>query len=274
MSGDWIKIEAATPDKPEVWLIADLLNIDPDAAFGKLFRVWKWFDEHTEDGNAPSVTKQLLNRLVGVTDFCSAMLQADWLLEADGMIWLPNFEKHNGATAKKRANNAKRVAKHRASSGDTPETPSKQNGNAQGVTDALSKEEKRREEKKDKSSKSKNYIFDEQHMKVAEWMRDRVQEVAPKQKEPNIESWSNTIRLMEKKDGLSLKEICSVFDWANKDSFWFSNILSPDKLREKFGELHANMTKKGQPKYAAKTQHNVDVLKKFMGDDDESSEQG
>ena len=31
MAGDWIKFESSTSDKPEVWMISDLLGIDPDA---------------------------------------------------------------------------------------------------------------------------------------------------------------------------------------------------------------------------------------------------
>jgi DNA replication protein DnaT len=40
MAGDWIKILAATPDKPEVFALAQRLGIDADAALGKLVRVW------------------------------------------------------------------------------------------------------------------------------------------------------------------------------------------------------------------------------------------
>lgn len=142
MSGDWAKVELNTPDKPEVWQIAEILDIDPDAAFGKVFRIWAWFDEHTEDGNAPSVTKKLLDRKVGVTGFCESMLQAGWMTEFEGVITLTNFGKHNGETAKKRANTAKRVSQHRANTSSTA-------CNAQSVTSALAREEKRREEKKD-----------------------------------------------------------------------------------------------------------------------------
>lgn len=149
MAGDWIKVECATPDKPEVWMMANTLGIDPDAVFGKVFRIWSWFDEHSEDGNAPSVTKMLLDRKVCVTGFCEVMLQAGWLVEEEGYIRLPNFDRHNGATAKKRANTAKRVAKSRSNAGkDKTETQEKQDCNAQGVTEALAKEEKRREEYK------------------------------------------------------------------------------------------------------------------------------
>ena len=31
MAGDWLKLEVATSDKPEVWQMAESLGIDPDA---------------------------------------------------------------------------------------------------------------------------------------------------------------------------------------------------------------------------------------------------
>lgn len=138
MAGDWIKMEASTPDKPEVWEIASALDIDPDAVIGKLFRVWSWFDLQTENGNAPSVTKKLLDRKVGVTGFCDAMIQAGWMTESDDQISLPNFDRHNGKTAKNRALTAKRVAEHKRKSNEE--------GNADSVKGSLPREEKRREE--------------------------------------------------------------------------------------------------------------------------------
>jgi hypothetical protein len=146
----WIKFETCTSDKPEVWQIAQSLGIDPDAVVGKLLRVWAWFDEQTEDGNAPSVTKALLDRNVGVTGFVTSMLQVGWMVEKDGQLSIPNFGRHNGDTAKKRALTAKRVSESRGNSKDV--TQVKQNCNATSVTGALPREEKireREEEKKD-----------------------------------------------------------------------------------------------------------------------------
>jgi len=40
MAGDWIKVEHWTPDKPEIFRLADELEIDPDAVVGKLVRLW------------------------------------------------------------------------------------------------------------------------------------------------------------------------------------------------------------------------------------------
>jgi hypothetical protein len=140
MAGSWIKFDTSTSDKPEVWEMACELGIDPDAVVGKLLRVWTWFDDHTEKGNAPIVTRALLDRRVGVTGFVTAMINAGWMMETDGVLSVPNFDRHNGQTAKNRVLTAVRVAHHKK-------------GNAKGngviVTDALPKEEKSREEKKD-----------------------------------------------------------------------------------------------------------------------------
>lgn len=142
MAGDWIKFEKATSDKPEVWAIAERLDMDPDAVVGKLLRVWAWFDDHTENGNAPSVTKKLLDREVGVAGFCDCVVASGWMIEDEDGIWLPNFDRHNGETSKKRALTAKRAAKHRQKSNAE--------SNAGSVTSALPREEQRREEKKKK----------------------------------------------------------------------------------------------------------------------------
>lgn len=53
----------------------------------------------------------------------------------------------------------------------------------------------------------------------------------------NLVSWANTIRLMREQDERDPREIRDVFIWANNDEFWSSNILSPSKLRTKWGDL-------------------------------------
>jgi hypothetical protein len=139
MAGDWIKIETTIHDKPEVWAIAAALQIDSDAVVGKLAKVWIWFDKHTSTGNANSVTssvaKALLDHSVGVSGFCNAMVEVGWMQDDGVSLSLPKFERHNGQTAKTRAETNKRVAKHR---------------NAKSVTDVTPEPlpEKRREEKR------------------------------------------------------------------------------------------------------------------------------
>lgn len=113
MAGDWLKIEKTLPEKPEVWQIAGILDLDPDAVVGKLIRVFSWFDEHTEYGNAPSVTELLLDRLVSVTGFTKALRVSGWIFTQGDEIVLRNFTRHNGKTAKTRATAQKRQEKYR-----------------------------------------------------------------------------------------------------------------------------------------------------------------
>ena len=147
MAGEWIKMEAATPDKPEVLAIAAKMGWDdPDYAVGKLFRVWRWFDQQTLDGNAPGVTLPLLERIAGVTGFAEAMLSVRWLEASKAGIKLPNFDRHCGKTAKERALTAKRVANHKSNGKANAQGNASGNadGNAATVSKALPREEKRR----------------------------------------------------------------------------------------------------------------------------------
>lgn len=146
MAGEWLKMECATPDKPEVLTLTVKMGWeDPDLTVGKLFRLWRWFDQQTTDGNARGVTPALLDRQVGVSGFIEAVASVGWLkIDAQG-ITLTKFDRHNGASAKSRAQTAKRVANHKS--------------NAASVSDsgdgALPRKEKKRSNTEDKSSVSR-----------------------------------------------------------------------------------------------------------------------
>ena len=132
MAGDWIKFELATIDKPEVLLMADLLALSTDDVVGKLLRVWGWFDQRSVNGDAGGVTNvtlmKFIDRHVGRNGFAACMKKVGWLTDEG----LPNFERHNGETAKNRALTKRRMKKMR---------------NADVTQDASP--EKRREEKKE-----------------------------------------------------------------------------------------------------------------------------
>lgn len=113
MAGDWMMIDLELADKPEVHQIASALGIDSDAVVGKLIRVWAWFDKQTVDGNALSVTPALINRLAAHNNFASAMAGAGWLASSDAGLKMPNFDRWNGKSAKKRALASRRVQRWR-----------------------------------------------------------------------------------------------------------------------------------------------------------------
>jgi len=115
MAGDWIKLEHVTPDKPEVWQIAMVLNVTPEDALGRLLRVWIWADQQSLDGHVLRIPKTTLDAIARRAGFADAMEAVGWLIDnSDGTISFPNFQNHNGNTAKTRARNTKNQGTKRA----------------------------------------------------------------------------------------------------------------------------------------------------------------
>ena len=91
--------------------------------------------------------------------------------------------------------------------------------------------------------------FDEEDHSTASWMLAKILEVLPGLHQPNLDKWANEIRLMRERDRRTYIEIREVFSWANADSFWKSNILSPEKFRDKFNQL---LLKSKEPTHATR----------------------
>jgi hypothetical protein len=178
MAGDWIKVEINTPDKPEVLAMAESLEIDPDAVFGKLFRVWSWFDQQSLNGNAGSVTgnalKRFIDRLVALQGFADCMQKAGWLSDSG----VPNFDRHNGESAKKRALTNKRVKRLR---------------NDDSVTKALP--EKRREEKKEKHIRTSSKRGEKTPLPEGFGLSERVIDWAKREGFGNLQAHLDNFRL-------------------------------------------------------------------------------
>lgn len=139
MAGEWIKVDRSTPDKPEVLRISRELAIDRDAVFGKLMLVWMWFDVNSCNGVVDGAVDADVDALVRHDGFARVMRAVKWLHDAPsgtGLL-LPNFARHNGETAKKRALSNRRQSRWRNSAVD---------GRVDGKpsTTASTREEKRR----------------------------------------------------------------------------------------------------------------------------------
>jgi hypothetical protein len=163
MAGDWIKVEHATPDKPEVYTMATILGIDPDAVVGKLIRFWAWCDQQSIFGNALTVTDSVLDRITHQPGFSDALRKVAWLEVRSGSLQVPRFDRHNGQTSKARAVCNRRVAEHR----DKCNAPSVTNVTPQALVKPLP--EKSREEKSNTSSneevgadRKKSFLLDEE----------------------------------------------------------------------------------------------------------------
>ena len=132
----WIKIDTQLDKKPEVFKIASSLGIFRAEVVGHLVAVWAWFDQNSEDG----VIEGCCTMIDALTRpaFADAMQEVNWLSCENNTIRLPNFDKHNGSTAKKRAMGQQRQERFR-----------KKVNNAPSVTPASL--DKIREEKKEKT---------------------------------------------------------------------------------------------------------------------------
>lgn len=114
MAGDWIKMRFGLQDDPAVIGIAAMTGLDEYAVVGRLHKLWSWADQQSRDGHAPNVTEVWVDRHVGRDGFALAMAKEGWLLIGKDGVSIPNFDRHNGKSAKKRALAADRKATQRS----------------------------------------------------------------------------------------------------------------------------------------------------------------
>ena len=229
MAGDWIKLQKDTPDKPEVLAIASRMNLDPDAVVGKLVRIWSWFDTHTVDGNAMSVTYSLLDRLAGVTGFAEQMTFVGWLNQDGHVLSLPNFEYHNGETAKKRALGKNRQNKYR----NNEESDAK--SDAPSVTKTSL--EKRREEKNINTKKEKaTGVACPPDVEQQVW--DDWKQLRKAKKAPVTETVVNSARKEASKAGMSFSDFLTVWCARGSQGLQADWLKPEEKNLSKTGQMN------------------------------------
>lgn len=144
----WIKIETTLPQKPETIKISAILRKKPAEVVGALVVLWCLTDGLTEDGFLQYYGRREIDGAVGMRGFCAALEAVGWIELGDDGARLVNYGKHNGRSAKCRAETARRVGRKRAR-GVTEVTGDEGKCNGDCVTDvtaaALAREEKRRE---------------------------------------------------------------------------------------------------------------------------------
>lgn len=99
----------------------------------------------------------------------------------------------------------------------------------------------------DPAKPKKHHGTPEDH-EAARWIFSQVLVVNATAREPNWDSWANDVRLMREQDGRTHRDVCDLFRWANKNTFWSTNILSPGKLREKWDTLAAQRIMAAAPR--------------------------
>jgi hypothetical protein len=135
MASDWIKVRTCLPSDGRLKIVSRRCHASTVTVFGALVTVWCLADAHAnENGELVGYSKDDIDALVGVENFCDS-LPADWLDASGEWVKLPDYQEHNGQSAKTRAQATKRQKASR-SNRDT----------------SVTREEKRREEKNSDSA--------------------------------------------------------------------------------------------------------------------------
>ncbi|QYX54576.1 Pyocin large subunit-like protein [Pseudomonas sp. S07E 245] len=140
MAGDWIKMRVDLQTHPKVFRIVSALRADRLRVIGGLHVAWSIFDTHSADGVLHGYTADAMDAVIGWPGFTQAMIDVEWAaIDDDGSLVMPRFDEHNGASAKRRANDSERKRVSRKS--DPVRNPS-----ASGADKTRTREEKRRED--------------------------------------------------------------------------------------------------------------------------------
>lgn len=129
-TGNWIKMRVDLQSHPKVVRIASALNADRKGAtkrdrmavVGALHAVWSVFDAHSADGRLDGYSCETMDEEIGWPGFTAAMVAAEWLVETDDGLQAPEYEEHNGASAKRRAQETQRKRQERAECPHEPVT--------------------------------------------------------------------------------------------------------------------------------------------------------
>jgi hypothetical protein len=148
VAGDWIKLEHATLDKPEVLELSELLSVSQGDALLYCLRFWVWVDEQSRDGRligrSTAISKKSIDALMHCAGFANALIHVGWLEEHEGVLCIPKFDAHNGETSKKRVLKNRAQANWRESKVGNVDTSVDSDVDKTRSTKASTREEKRR----------------------------------------------------------------------------------------------------------------------------------
>lgn len=92
---------------PKVVRISSACHVDTLTTVGALHAVWSLFDTHSVDGVLDGYTLDALDANLNLKGFAAAMERVRWLVQLPDHagLSLPEFDTHNGQSAKRRAEN-------------------------------------------------------------------------------------------------------------------------------------------------------------------------
>lgn len=221
MAGDWIKMRVDLRDDPAVFAMSDALDISELHVIGSLFCFWAWADKHAVDGRVDGASPRLVDKVSMTPGFADAMTQVGWLQFDERGLVIPNFERHNGESAKERNLKNARQARWRAKKdAHVDATPSTETS-----TDPSTREEKRREEKKEREIQVRAAALTPP-VGVSDSVWNDFLKIRRAKKAPMTAAALDGIRREAEKAGWSLEEVlteCCVRGWQGFKAEWVAD---------------------------------------------------
>lgn len=105
MAGEWIAIDLALPEKPEVQELIDTTGQPVEVVCFRLWKLWGWASMHCTDGSARMTLPRLVRTCGADESFWLAVAAVGWLEidEAGGTVAVPGWDRRFSQAAKSRA---------------------------------------------------------------------------------------------------------------------------------------------------------------------------
>jgi hypothetical protein len=123
--------------------------------------------------------------------------------------------------------------------------------------DSLVKKEKKSNNKREK--KIKEYDPESEEYKLAEYFLNKILEIDPGKREPNLHIWAGAFPKMRYVDGIYYNQIKNIINWVFKNNYWRDRITSPSKLQWNLGIIRTQMRTSRVGTYNNSSSNNEDI---------------
>jgi len=230
---EWFSVYKGLPNHYKTLDLAKYMNWDKHKAIGALIQFWAWCLDYAEDGDLRKHPGERIGEGIGLPievsdDFWQAMIKAGWI-DTEPYLRVHDWWDYAGRYLRSKYPQDQAIRWRRIEE------------LYRGKHFAEPTPEQREEEKR------VVYPLDSTEMKACRYLFGSIKELDRKVKEPDWQKWCRDMHSINARDGRDWKEIRQVLDFVKNDSFWKTNILSPDKLRKQFHALVIKMNGKQDP---------------------------
>jgi hypothetical protein len=215
----WISFKKSLKTHPKTRAACRRFNVERPTMIGHIAAIWWYAAEHSKiEGELDLTPKDIAEEAMYEGDpqeFINALIDIGFLETRNERLYIYNWHEHNGkyfkALKEKREKNAQRQKEWR--------------------------EQQRQEGHSPTPPEPPKFAEDSDEYRLSKLLFKLMRQNNSKCKQPTLQSWAKSVDYMIRIDKRTPEEIEKVLRWSQKDSFWKGNILSTDKLREKFDQL-------------------------------------